>query len=85
MLFANGCGAPPVDDAAIVADLACETARMAVRLQGEITPTPPKPAPSGKCANCAGTGFIGDGNSIKLQCPKCKGTGKACTDGSCKP
>lgn len=85
MLFAHGCGAPPVDDASISADLACETARMAVRLQGEIAPSPPKPVPNGKCSNCSGTGVIGDGNSIRLQCPVCKGTGKACTDGRCKP
>jgi hypothetical protein len=85
LLFAKGCGAPTVDDAAITADLACETARMAVRLQGEIAPTPPKPpAPAGKCTNCAGTGVIGDGNSIRMQCPVCKGSGKACADGRCR-
>lgn len=69
-----------VDDAAITADLACETARSAVLLSHQITPgptppAPPKPTP-GKCANCKGTGIIGDGNSIKLPCPVCKGTGK---------
>jgi hypothetical protein len=69
-----------VDDAAITADLACEAARSAVLLSHQITPgptppAPPKPAP-GKCANCKGTGIIGDGNSIKLPCPICKGTGK---------
>jgi hypothetical protein len=85
LLFANGCGSQPTDDAAITADLACETARMAVKLSQEIAPSPPKPVPEGKCSNCAGTGIIGDGNSIRMQCPICKGTGKACTDGRCKP
>jgi hypothetical protein len=85
LLFANGCGSQPANDAAITADLACETARMAVKLSQEIAPSPPKPVPAGKCSNCAGTGIIGDGNSIRLQCPVCRGTGKACTDGRCKP
>jgi hypothetical protein len=84
LLFADGCGSPPVNDAAIVADLACETARMTVRLRSEIAPTPtPAPKP-GVCGNCAGAGYIGDGNSIRVQCPICKGTGKTCTDGRCK-
>jgi len=85
LLFANGCGSQPTDDAAITADLACETARMAVKLSQEIAPSPPKPAPAGKCLNCAGSCVIGDGNSIRLQCPVCRGTGKACADGRCKP
>jgi len=55
----------------IVADLACETAVMAVGLQGQIAPTPA----SDKCDNCDGTGKIGDGRIVK-ECPICKGTGK---------
>lgn len=76
-----------VDDAAITADLACEAARSAVLLSHQITPAPKPPAPPkptpGKCSNCNGTGIIGDGNSIRMQCPICKGTGKACADGRC--
>lgn len=76
-----------VDDAAITADLACEAARSAVLLSHQITPAPTPPAPPkptpGKCSNCKGTGIIGDGNSIRMQCPICKGTGKTCTDGRC--
>lgn len=55
----------------IVADLACETAAMVVRLQAEIAPTPA----SDTCDNCNGTGKIGDGR-IVMECPVCKGTGK---------
>lgn len=69
-----------VDDAGITADLACETARSAVLLSHQITPAPKPPAPPrptpGKCSNCNGTGIIGDGNSIRMQCPICKGTGR---------
>lgn len=64
-----------IDDAGITADLACEAARSAVLLSHQITPAP-KPKPTGKCSNCSGTGIIGDGNSIRMQCPICKGTGK---------
>lgn len=55
----------------IVADLACETARMAVRISQEMAPAPA----SDKCQNCDGTGKIGDGR-IVMTCPVCKGTGK---------
>jgi len=55
----------------IVADLACETARMAVRLSQEMAPTPA----SDKCTNCDGTGKLGDGRIVTV-CPICKGTGK---------
>jgi len=54
----------------IVADLACETAVMAVSLQGQIAPTPA----SDECDNCV-DGYIGDGK-IRIVCPVCKGTGK---------
>jgi DnaJ-class molecular chaperone len=55
----------------IVADLACETARMAVRLSQEMAPAPA----SDKCQNCDGTGKLGDGRIVTV-CPVCKGTGK---------
>lgn len=60
-----------VDRPDIVADLACETARMAVRLSQEMAPAPA----SDKCTNCDGTGKLGDGR-ITTTCPICKGTGK---------
>jgi DnaJ-class molecular chaperone len=72
LLFARGCGAPAPDHPDIVADLACETARMSVKLSQEMAPAPA----SDKCDNCDGTGKIGDGR-IVMTCPACKGTGKA--------
>ncbi len=72
LLFARGCGAPAPDHPDIVADLACETARMSVKLSQEMAPAPA----SDKCDNCDGTGKIGDGR-IVMTCPVCKGTGKA--------
>jgi DnaJ-class molecular chaperone len=75
-----GCGDAPVDRPDIVADLACETARMAVGLGQEMPPAPK----SDKCENCDGTGKLGDGR-ITTTCPVCKGTGKKCPDGKCKP
>ncbi len=58
----------------IVADLACETARMAVRLSQEMAPAPaPK---SDDCQRCEGRGVLGDASSIRITCPDCKGTGK---------
>ncbi len=80
LLFARGCGAPATDHPDIVADLACETARMAEKLKQEMAPAPK----SDKCENCDGTGKIGDGR-IVMTCPVCKGTGKSCPDGKCKP
>ncbi len=55
----------------IAADLACETARMSVKLSQEMAPAPA----SDTCDNCDGTGKIGDGR-IVMTCPVCKGTGK---------
>jgi DnaJ-class molecular chaperone len=72
LLFARGCGAQVPDHPDIVADLACETARMSVKLSQEMAPAPA----SDKCDNCDGTGKIGDGR-IVMTCPVCKGTGKA--------
>ena len=71
LAFVAGCvNAAAVDRPDIVADLACETARMAVQLGQEMTPTPA----SDKCDNCDGTGKIGDGRIVNT-CPVCKGTG----------
>lgn len=78
-----GCVATLPGDNAVTADLACETARMVVRLRQEIAPAPV----SDECENCNGTGKIGDGR-IVMTCPVCKGTGKTaksvCIKG-CKP
>ncbi len=77
----SGCISRP-DDAAITADLACETARLVLVMRQQ-----PAPA-SDKCENCDGTGKIGDGR-IVMTCPVCKGTGKKlksvlqCKDGTC--
>jgi len=56
----------------IIADLACETAVMAIRLRGEMAPAPASDA----CERCGGRGTIGDGAAIAITCPDCKGTGK---------
>ena len=72
LVFVAGCvNAAAVDRPDIVADLACETARMSVKLGQEMKPAPA----SDKCDNCDGTGKIGDGR-IVMTCPVCKGTGK---------
>ena len=71
LLGMPGCGDVPQDHPDIVADLACETARMVEKLQQEMAPAPA----SDKCDNCDGTGNIGDGR-IVMTCPVCKGTGK---------
>ena len=70
LLGLPGCVDEQVDRPDIVADLACETAVMAVGLQGQIAPTPA----SDECDNCV-DGYIGDG-TIRIVCPVCKGTGK---------
>lgn len=78
-----GCVATLPGDDGLTADLACETARMVVRMRQQIPPTPV----SDKCENCNGTGKIGDGR-IVMTCPICGGTGKkaksVCVKG-CKP
>lgn len=66
-----GCGQAAIDRPDIVADLACETAAMAVRLAAEMPPAPK----TDTCENCDGTGKLGDGR-ITTTCPICKGTGK---------
>jgi hypothetical protein len=73
LLFARGCGAPAPDHPDIVADLACETARMSVKLGQEMAPAPA----SDKCDNCDGKGKVRSGDGISVfTCPVCKGTGK---------
>jgi DnaJ-class molecular chaperone len=72
LLGVPSCGVVHPDHPDIVADLACETARMAEKLKQEMAPAPK----SDTCDNCDGTGKIGDGR-IVMTCPVCKGTGKA--------
>lgn len=74
----------------VCADVACETAYAVVRIRQQIPPSPaPKPpAPIGdKCRACNGTGKMPTDGRIVIQCPECKGTGKAtkaaCPDGRC--
>jgi hypothetical protein len=70
-----GCVASlPRDDAAITADLATETAREVIRLRHEVAPTPVPPAPGGKCQNCDGRGYVGDGR-VRVPCQPCGGGG----------
>ncbi len=71
LLGVPSCGVVHPDHPDIVADLACETARMAEKLKQEMAPAPK----SDTCDNCDGTGKIGDGR-IVMTCPVCKGTGK---------
>ncbi len=71
LLGVPSCGVVQPGHPDIVADLACETARMSVKLSQEMAPAPA----SDKCDNCDGTGKIGDGR-IVMTCPVCKGTGK---------
>ena len=73
-----GCVMTLPDDAGITADLACEQARAVVLASAKPdTPDVPddKPKPGGKCTNCDGRGYVGDG-TIKVQCQPCGGTGK---------
>jgi DnaJ-class molecular chaperone len=71
LLGVPSCGVVQPDHPDIVADLACETARLAEKLKQEMAPAPT----SDTCDNCDGTGKIGDGR-IVMTCPVCKGTGK---------
>lgn len=74
VVLLSGCvGQAAADRPDIVADLACETAAMAVRLAVEIPPAPK----SDKCENCDGKGKVRSGDGISVfTCPVCKGTGK---------
>ena len=69
-----GCVATLPGDDGLTADIACETARMVVQLRQQIPPTPAPPS-DGKCPNCDGRGFVGDG-TVKVKCQPCDGTGK---------
>lgn len=68
----GGCVASLPADNSLTADIACEAARLVVRLRQETAPAPA----SGECTNCGGTGKLGDGR-IEVKCPACDGTGKA--------
>jgi hypothetical protein len=70
-----GCVATLPGDHSVTADLAAETARMVVQMRQEIPPTPAPPS-DGKCTNCEGRGYVGDGR-VKVKCQPCDGTGKA--------
>ena len=60
-----------VATSSIDAELACETARMVVRLRATPNATPK----SLTCSNCGGSGNLGDGK-IFVTCQACNGTGK---------
>lgn len=68
----------PMDSPAVTAELATQTAYRVVASRRTVAPK------SDKCANCNGTGKLGDGRVV-YTCPACKGTGKACVNGNCKP
>ena len=70
-----GCVATLPSDDGLTADIAAETARMVVQLRQQIPPTPAPPS-DGKCANCEGRGYVGDG-TVRVTCQPCGGTGKA--------
>jgi len=73
LLGVPSCGVVQPDHPDIVADLACETARMAEKLKQEMAPAPA----SDKCENCDGKGKVRSGDGISVfTCPICKGTGK---------
>jgi len=75
LVFVAGCvvtSLPPDDG--LSADLACETARMVVQLRQQIPPTPAPPS-DGKCRNCEGRGYVGDG-TVRVTCQPCGGTGR---------
>lgn len=74
LVVAAGCVASIPSDNSVSADLAAETARMVVRMRQEIPPAPAPPA-DGKCRNCEGRGYVGDG-TVKVKCQPCNGTGK---------
>lgn len=86
MLMLVGCVATLPGDDGLTADLACETARMVVQLRQQIPPSPPKPS-DGKCKNCDGRGYVGDGR-VRVTCQPCGGTGRepksVCVEG-CRP
>lgn len=74
LIVSVGCVATLPGDDGVTADLAAETARMVVRMRQETPPAPAPPA-DGKCRNCEGRGYVGDG-TVKVKCQPCNGTGK---------
>lgn len=80
-----GCVATLPSDDGLTADIAAETARMVVQLRQQIPPTPAPPS-DGKCRNCEGRGYVGDG-TVRVTCQPCGGTGRepksVCVEG-CK-
>lgn len=71
LLAASGCVATLPADPLITADIATETARLAI--VSALHDGDPEP---GRCENCNGTGKIGDGK-IMHDCPECGGDGVA--------
>ena len=69
-----GCVMTVPEDHSISADLAAETARCVVEMRAAVRPEPPKPS-DGKCTNCDGRGYVGDG-VVRVKCQPCDGTGK---------
>lgn len=84
IVFAGCIASLPGDDG-LTADLAVETARMVTQLRQQIPPTPAPPS-DGKCTNCSGRGYVGDGR-VRVKCQPCDGTGRepksVCVEG-CK-
>lgn len=80
-----GCVVTLPGDDGLTADIAAETARMVVHLRQQIPPTPAPPG-DGKCRNCEGRGYVGDG-TVRVTCQPCGGTGRepksVCVEG-CK-
>lgn len=74
LIVSVGCVATLPGDDGVTADLAAETARMVVRMRQDIPPAPAPPS-DGKCRNCEGRGYVGDGK-VKVKCQPCNGTGK---------
>jgi hypothetical protein len=74
LVVTAGCVATLPGDNGITADIACETARMVVQMRQQIPPTPTPPS-DGKCQNCDGRGYVGDG-TVKVTCQPCGGTGR---------
>ena len=69
-----GCVMTVPEDHSISADLAAETARCVVEMRAAVRPEPPAPS-DGKCTNCDGRGYVGDG-VVRVKCQPCDGTGK---------
>jgi hypothetical protein len=79
LLVLAGCSSQPVvvvpsDFAAVTAEIACEGALAVVQAMQPFAPVDPQPPVPGPCANCGGTGRLGDGR-IATVCPVCKGSG----------